>query len=85
MPPTGLVGASEAPTPPFFGVGYHQEVENMNIEKLEQRQRDLLKKSTSMLDELEALGTSDGDRQRAKRLSKDSKTSTTRSTRSAPR
>ena len=42
----------------------------MNIEKLEQRQRDLLKKSTSMLDELEALGTGDGDRQRAKRLSK---------------
>lgn len=42
----------------------------MNIEKLEQRQRDLLQKSTSMLDELEALGTGDGDRQRAKRLSK---------------
>lgn len=42
----------------------------MNIEKLEQRQLDLLKKSTSMMDELEALGTGDGDRQRAKRLSK---------------
>ena len=42
----------------------------MNIEKLDLRQRALVKKSTSMMDELEALGTGDGDSQRAKRLSK---------------
>ncbi len=42
----------------------------MSLKKLGQRQAALLAKSTSMMDELEALGTSDGDRQRAKRLSK---------------
>lgn len=68
-PLVGLGVASEAPAPNVAAWVTTQE-KTLSLKKLGQRQAALLAKSTSMMDELEALGTGEGDRQRAKRLSK---------------